>query len=96
MFLPALTLAQITSAPKVTSVPTDLVSTITNMINVIMGIIGLIAVVMIVVGGVKIVTSGGEEEAKKAGTNYITYGIIGLVVVILAYAIVNFVITRVS
>jgi len=95
MFLPALTLAQITSAPRITTVPSDLESTISNIINVVISVVGLIAIVVIVIGGIKIITSGGDDEAKKSGTNFITYGIIGLVVVILAYAIVSFIITRI-
>ena len=95
MFLPALTLAQIGSVPRISTVPSDLESTISGIINTVISIVGLIAIVVIVIGGIKIITSGGDEDAKKGGTNFITYGIIGLVVVILAYAIVNFIITRI-
>lgn len=95
MFLPALTLAQIGTTPRISTVPSDLESTIQGIINTVIGIVGLIAIVVIVIGGVKLIISGGDEESRKSGTQYITYGIIGLVVVILAYAIVSFIITRI-
>lgn len=82
----------IPTPPSGSGVPTNLTTAVGSIINAVIGIIGLIAVVVIVIGGVFLVTSGGDEEKTKEGKNFITYGIIGLIVVILAYSVITFVI----
>lgn len=62
--------------------------------NVLLFVVAAIAVIMIVVGGIRYVVSAGEGSAVKGAKNTILYAVIGLVVAILAYAIVNFVITN--
>jgi len=52
---------------------------------------GAVAVVMIIYSGLLYVTSGGNDETIKKAKNTILYSIIGLIVVLLAYAIVKFV-----
>lgn len=66
---------------------------IRTIVNVLLYLLGAIAVVMIVVGGVRYVTSGGEGQAISGAKNTILYAVVGLVVAILAYAIVNFVVS---
>ncbi len=61
--------------------------------NVLLFIIGAIAVIMIIVGGIRYVTSNGDSSQTKAAKDTIMYAVIGVIVAILAYAIVNFVIT---
>ncbi|MBQ6355085.1 hypothetical protein IJJ18_01520 [Candidatus Saccharibacteria bacterium] len=73
----------------------DLMTTITTIINVALGVIGLIAVVMIILGGVQYTTSSGDAAKVKKAKDTILYGIIGLVVALLAFAIVNFVLGNV-
>lgn len=68
---------------------TDQLKTITN---VLLFILGAIAVLMIILGGIRYATSNGESNNIKAAKDTILYSVIGLVVAILAYAIVNFVI----
>jgi len=58
-------------------------------------IIGSISVLMIIFGGVRYTTSGGDEKNIKAAKNTIIYSVVGLVVAIMAYAIVHFVISQV-
>lgn len=67
---------------------------IINVINAILGVVGLIAVVMIILGGISYMTSAGDASKVKKGKDTILYGIIGLVIVGLAFAIVNFVIAN--
>jgi hypothetical protein len=50
---------------------------------------------MIIVGGIRYTTSNGDSGRIKAAKDTITYAVVGLVVAILAYAIVNFVIKNV-
>lgn len=61
--------------------------------NVLLFLIGAISVIMLIVGGVRYVVSGGDSTAVQNAKNTILYAIVGIVVAILAYAVVNFVIT---
>ena len=67
---------------------------ITKVINVMLFIIGVLSVIMIVYGGILYVISAGDSGRVSKAKNTIMYAIVGLVVALLAYAIVNFVITR--
>ena len=69
----------------------DLMATLTTVINVIVGAIGFVAVVMIVIGGISFATSQGDSGKVAKARNTILYGVVGLVVALLAFAIVNFV-----
>ena len=70
-------------------------SILTTVINVIVGAIGFIAVVMIVIGGISFATSQGDSGKVAKARNTILYGVVGLVVALLAFAIVNFVLSSV-
>ncbi len=73
----------------------DLMTTVNTIINVALGVIGLVAVVMIIMGGLNYTTSAGDAAKVKKAKDTIMYGVIGLVVALLAFAIVNFVLTNV-
>lgn len=60
--------------------------------NVLLFIIGAIAVIMLVIGGIRYTTSNGQSEQVTAAKNTILYAVVGIIVAILAYAVVNFVI----
>ena len=64
-------------------------------LNWIFGIIGIVAVIMIILGGFTMMTSSGDPGKVKKGKDTILYGVIGLVVALLAVVIVNFVITNI-
>ncbi|MEO5950684.1 MAG: hypothetical protein ABIQ04_04505 [Candidatus Saccharimonadales bacterium] len=66
---------------------------IKNTINVLLYIIGIAAVIMIVIGGLRYVLSGGDSSATKGAKDTILYAVVGLVIAIIAFAIVNFVVT---
>ncbi len=72
----------------------DAYSTITSIIRWIMGFLGIIAVIIILIAGFKWMTAGGSEDKIGAAKKMLIAGLIGLVIVILAYAIANFVITQ--
>jgi len=61
--------------------------------NVLLFLIGAISVIMLIIGGIRYTISNGDSGAVTSAKNTILYAIIGLVVAILAYALVNFVIT---
>lgn len=71
----------------------NLMTTLNQIINVVIGVIGFIAVVVIILGGVQYTTSAGDSGKVKTAKNTIMYGIIGLVIALLAYSIVNFVLS---
>lgn len=60
--------------------------------NVLLYVIGAIAVIMLIIGGIRYITSGGDSGQVTSAKNTILYAVIGIIVAILAYAIVNFVI----
>jgi hypothetical protein len=64
--------------------------------NVMLFLIGAISVIMLIIGGIRYVVSGGDSTAVQNAKNTILYAIVGVVVAILAYAVVNFVITSFS
>ena len=64
---------------------------VNTIINTIIFVIGMISVVMIILGGISYATSQGDPGKVKKGKDTILYGIIGLVISLLAFAIVNFV-----
>ena len=66
-----------------------------RIINVFLYIGGLVAVVMVIVAGIQMTTSAGDPSAVKKAKSTILWSVVGLVVMILAYAVVNFVIFRV-
>lgn len=61
--------------------------------NVLLFIIGAISVIMLIIGGIRYVVSGGDSSAVTAAKNTILYAVVGIVVAILAYALVNFVVS---
>jgi hypothetical protein len=63
-------------------------------INVLLFLIGAASVIMIILGGIRYVVSGGDSTQITGAKNTIMYAVIGLVVALLAYAIVNFVVTQ--
>ena len=73
---------------------TNLNNSFRDIVNVILFILGAIAVIMIVIGGIRYVTSSGDGSAITGAKNTILYAVVGLVVALLAYAIVNFVVTE--
>ncbi|MBP5511971.1 hypothetical protein J6X90_01115 [Candidatus Saccharibacteria bacterium] len=73
----------------------SLIPTLETIIEVIIGLLGLVAVIFIVLGAVSFVTSEGDPGKVKKAKDTILYGVIGVVVALLAYAIVNFVLSSV-
>ncbi|MCK4919011.1 MAG: hypothetical protein KAS01_01360 [Candidatus Pacebacteria bacterium] len=75
-----------TNAPS--NVPTDIEMAVMNLTNWILGFIAIIATLVIIWGGVQYLTAGGNDDAVGAAKKTISYGIIGMVIAGLAYAMV--------
>ena len=70
---------------------TNLKTMIMKVIGIVLGFLGIIAVIIVIIGGFKWMTSGGAEDKTKAARDLIVSGMIGLVIVLIAYTIVHFV-----
>lgn len=74
---------------------TDARSGITNVLQGVLQFLALIAVVVIVIAGIRMVVSSGDEGAVDTAKKTILWAVIGLIVILLAGAIVDFVATEV-
>lgn len=69
--------------------------TIKSVGNIIIFITGAVAVLMIIIGGLRYTLSGGDQGSINGAKNTIMYAVVGLVVSVAAYAIVNLVLSNV-
>ncbi len=86
-------------AARGNGMPSELVGTdgvFTKITNTVLYAVGIISVVMLIFGGLRYVISGGDSKKVTDAKNTIMYALIGLIISILAYAIVNFVINAVG
>lgn len=65
-----------------------------GIINILLYIIGVAAVISIIIGGIRYTTANGDASQVKSAKDVIMYAVIGLVVAIMAWGIVNFVVAR--
>lgn len=72
----------------------DIRSTAGSIINAALGFLGIIAVVIVLLGGFKYMISGGNEEKTGEAKKLIVSGIIGLAIILSAWAITTFVISN--
>lgn len=79
---------------KPTNAPTDLLGNIKIITNTLLIAVGIAAVIMLIIGAIRYIVSGGDPAGVKGAKDTIIYSIVGIVVAILAFAIVNFVITQ--
>lgn len=64
---------------------------ITTVIGTMLFIVGLLAVVMLIYGGIRYVTSHGDKAQVTAAKETIMYAVVGLVVAIAAFAVVQWI-----
>ena len=67
-------------------------SLIARIVQVALLLVGVIALAFIVYGGFRYIMSRGDEREVETAKNTITYAVIGIIVIGLAYAIVTFVV----
>lgn len=70
--------------------------TVSNVLKAVFGFAGGIALIMVVIGGLRYINSLGNPQNVAKAKDTILYAVIGLVVCILGFAIVSFVIQKVS
>ena len=76
--------------------PADLEIVFRQITNTVLIVIGAVSVVMLIWGGLRYILSGGDNKKVTDAKNTILYAIIGLIICLLAYAIVNFVISAIG
>ncbi len=100
LFLPAIAVAQITTNDTIGTTfgmgTADLEDTVIQIVQWVLGFLGLVAVIMILIGGFQWMTAGGNEEKVASAKKIISAAVIGLIIVLLAWAIVIFVISQTS
>lgn len=60
-----------------------------NLVIAVVSLVGVALFVMFVIGGFKFLLSGGDQKQLEQAKNTITYAIIGLVVIVVAYLILR-------
>lgn len=74
----------------------NVVIVIKNVINILLFLVAMIAVIMIVIAGFRFVTSNGDSNTVSSAKNAIIYAVIGIVIAVMAYAIVNFILDNLT
>lgn len=64
-------------------------SFLATFINFLLYIAGAIAVIVLIIGGIRYITSTGDAMRIKQAKDTILYGVVGLIIALLAYGIVN-------
>ncbi|MBU0546288.1 hypothetical protein KKA13_03480 [Patescibacteria group bacterium] len=72
----------------------DIRETIAAVIRVALGLLGIVAVVIILIGGFTWMTAGGNDEKVEEAKKRIFQGVIGLAIILSAYALASFVINQ--
>lgn len=67
---------------------------IKTIVNTLLYLLGAISVIVIIIAGIGYTTSSGDAVKVTKAKNTLMYAVVGLVVAILAYAIVDFVVKR--
>lgn len=65
-----------------------------DVLNIVYFIVGIVAVGMIIYAGIQYLTANGEPGKAKKAMDTIIFSVVGLIVVIAAFAITNFVINQ--
>jgi hypothetical protein len=74
----------------------DLNGVIGAVVNILSIVVGILAVIMIIFGGFRYITSAGDSGKITNAKNTIIYALVGLIIVVLAQAIVRFVLFKVT
>lgn len=67
-----------------------------KVVNTLIFIVGAASVIMIIIGALRYVLSGGDSAGIKSAKDTILYAVVGVVVALIAYAIVTFVVNAIS
>ena len=72
----------------------DVRATAATIINILLSILGILTLGIIIYAGFKWMTAGGNEEGATEAKQMLSAAVIGLIIILSAYSISNFVLTR--
>jgi hypothetical protein len=64
-----------------------------KIVNYFLTFLGIVAVMMIIFGGVTYVTAAGKQESIDNAKKIILYALVGIIIILLSFAIVNTILT---
>ncbi|RJQ13743.1 hypothetical protein C4553_02520 [Candidatus Parcubacteria bacterium] len=91
LFAPAVASAQVTTIPTGTAPITgigDFINWLQVLLNWIFILVGILAVVAILIAAIMYLTAGGNEDQRKKAGAWLKWGIVGVVVAIIAGSII--------
>lgn len=62
---------------------------LTVVVKWLLGFVAILALLAMVIGGIRMITSFGNEDSVRKGKQILTWAIVGLAVVVLSYTILN-------
>ena len=65
-----------------------------NVVNILIGAVGIISVIMVIIGAIQLTVSSGNSDSVRKAKDTILFAVIGVVIALLAFAIVNFVLSK--
>ena len=74
----------------------ELTTIVANIISVVLGLTGIAFVVILVYAGILYLTAAGEEANVKKAKGLITNSVIGIIIIVSAYAIASYVFTALT
>ena len=95
----ALTVQEGAEIARAEGMPAELIGdngVFTQLTSIALAIVGALSVTMLIWGGVRYIISGGDSKKITDAKNTILYAIIGLIIAVLAYAIVRFVLNTIG
>ncbi|MFA6992191.1 MAG: hypothetical protein WC269_02825 [Candidatus Gracilibacteria bacterium] len=67
----------------------DIRALVLRIVNFFLGFLGVVAVIMVIYGGVTYVTAAGKDDAIGNAKKIITYSLVGIVIILISFALVN-------
>jgi hypothetical protein len=74
--------------------PSNLNSVFSTVTDTLIFLVGAISVIYLIIGGLKYIVSNGDPKAVESAKNTILYAIIGVIVALVAFALVSYVIGK--
>ena len=71
-------------------------NTVGSIMTILLWALGVVAVIVIVIAGFTFVTANGDANRIQKAKNILLYAVIGLIVAVMAYAIIEFVFNRIN
>jgi len=62
-----------------------------NVVNAVLGLAGIVLFIMLLLGGFSYITSGGDPKKVESARNTLTYAIVGMIFIALAYLLLKFI-----